>query len=154
MTNNTFDNLILCPKILDGMHLTRQSRTSISDFCRESAYHQLFIEIDCDASCVEENIKDTVLFYQNYDNTKDWSKLFADKLNSLSNSTYEKSSINEGPLIIVNNSENVLLHSVTAYGVQGLLQTIILGVLSSPVIKHRVFYFSRVNIKSISICNS
>lgn len=42
----------------------------------------------------------------------------------------------------------------TARGVQGLLQTIILGVLSSPVIKNRVFYFSRVsqNTSRIIIC--
>lgn len=49
----------------------------------------------------------------------------------------------EGPLITVNNSENPLVHSVTARGVQGALQTSILGVLSSPVIKQHLYYFSR-----------
>ena len=36
-----------------------------------------------------------------------------------------------------------MFHSVTARGVQGLLQTSILGVLASPVIRKRTFYFSR-----------
>jgi hypothetical protein len=126
------------------MHLTKKSRTSVSEFCKESAYHQLFIEIECEASCVEENINDTILFHQNYDNTKDWSKMFTEKIKSSSATTHEKCSISEGPLITVNSSENVLLHSLSSYGVQGLLQTTILGVLSSPVIKHQVFYFSGV----------
>ena len=115
----------------------------MSNYCRESVYHHLIVEFDCDDKCVEENIKDTALFYKKLDNDKNWSQVFDDK-NTKSTSKYEKCSPFEGPLISVNNSENQMFHSVTARGVQGLLQTIILGVLSSPVIKHRVFYFSRV----------
>jgi hypothetical protein len=135
---------------MDGMHLTKQSRLFIADFCRESAYHQLYVEIDCDESCVEENVKDTAIFYQTHDSTKDWSTFFAEKIFNRSE-MFEKTLTNEGPLIIVNNSENILLHSVTAHGVQGFLQTIILGVLSSPYFKNRVFYFSRVSQDDINL---
>lgn len=116
---------------------------------------------------MEENIKDTAEFYQKLDVTKDWLKIFTEK-NAKNTAMYERCSPLEGPLISVNNSENQMVHSVTglsallsesavnlclsyyylkkiARGVQGLLQTIILGVLSSPVIKNRVFYFSRVS---------
>lgn len=130
-------------QILDGMHLTRQSRSLVANYCRESVYHHLIVEFDCDDHCVEENIKDTAQFYQKLDSTQNWLQIFKDK-SLRESSQYEKCSPKEGPLISVNNSENQMIHSVTARGVQGLLQTIILGVLSSPVIKHRVFYFSRV----------
>lgn len=126
------------------MHLTKQSRLFIADYCRNSVYHQLFVQIDCEEQFVEENVKDTVSFYQNSDNSKDWSEILAEKIQKYSGQ-FEKSTINEGPLIVVNNSENILHHSVSAYGVQGLWQTLILAVLSSPVIKHRVFYFTRVS---------
>lgn len=46
-------------------------------------------------------------------------------------------------MITITNSENPLVHSVTARGVQGYLQTMILGVLSMPVIKHQLYYFTR-----------
>jgi len=124
------------------MHLTRLSRKLIADFCRDSIYHNLLVEFDCEEKCVEDNIKDTATFYQKLDNTQDWLQTFREK-NAKFSVKFEKCTPNEGPLISVNNSENQMIHSVTARGVQGLLQTLILGVLSSPVIKHRVFYFSR-----------
>lgn len=126
------------------MHLTRASRDCVGCYCRDSVYHHLIVEFDCDDKCIEDNIKDTAMFYQKLDSTKDWVKSLQEK-NAKFASQYEKCSPLEGPLISVNNSENQMIHSVTARGVQGLLQTIILGVLSSPVIKHRVFYFSRVS---------
>lgn len=126
------------------MHLTRASRDFVGSYCRDSVYHHLIVEFDCDDKCIEDNIKDTAMFYQKLDNTKDWVKSIQEK-NAKYASKYEKCSPLEGPLISVNNSENQMIHSVTARGVQGLLQTTILGVLSSPVIKHRVFYFSRVS---------
>lgn len=127
------------------MHLTKQSRMTVADYCRNSIYHQLFVQIDCEDKCVEENLKDTVSFYQSTDSSQDWAQHFAEKLANHVGQ-YEKSTVNEGPLIVVNNSENILQHSVSAYGVQGLLQTLILAVLSSPVIKNRVFYFTRVSV--------
>lgn len=126
------------------MHLTRQSRSIVAAYCRDSIYHHLIVEFDCDDTCTEENIKDTATFYQQMDNNQDWLQAFRDK-NAKYRGKFERCSPLEGPLISVNNSENQMTHSVTARGVQGLLQTIILGVLTSPVIKHRVFYFSRVS---------
>lgn len=125
------------------MHLTRQSRSLVGSYCHDSVYHNLIVEFDCDENCTEENIKDTAEFYQKLDDSQDWLQIFYEKHAKFA-SKHEKCSPLEGPLIKVNNSENQMIHSVTARGVQGLLQTIILGVLSSPVIKHRVFYFSRV----------
>jgi len=125
------------------MHLTRQSRNLVGSYCRDSVYHHLIVEFDCDEKCIDDNITDTAMFYQKLDQNQDWLQTFSDK-NAKFTPKYEKCSPLEGPLISVNNSENQMIHSVTARGVQGLLQTIILGVLSSPVIKHRVFYFSRV----------
>lgn len=127
------------------MHLTRQSRNLVGSYCRDSVYHHLIVEFDCDDKCIDDNITDTAMFYQKLDQNQDWVQTFSDK-NSKFTPKYEKCSPLEGPLISVNNSENQMIHSVTARGVQGLLQTIILGVLSSPVIKHRVFYFSRVTL--------
>lgn len=125
------------------MHLTRQSRSFVSNFCRDSVYHHLIVEFECDDKSIEENIKDTALFYKKLESDTNWLQSFYDK-NAKLTPKYEKCSVLEGPLISVNNSENQMIHSVTARGVQGLLQTLILGVLSSPLIKHRVFYFSRV----------
>lgn len=129
------------------MHLTRQSRNFVSNYCHASVYHHLIVEFECEEQCIEENIKDTAMFYQKLDNSKDWLQTLRDK-NAKFTSKCEKCSPLEGPLITVNNSENQMIHSVTARGVQGLLQTVILGVLSSPAIKHRVFYFSRVSKKT------
>lgn len=131
------------------MHLTRQSRNLVSSYCRDSMYHHLIIEFDCSEKDVEENVKDSAKFYQSTDNNQDWHQTLVDKCNKFAGK-FEKCSPLEGPLIIVNNSENPLLHSVTARGVQGLLQTTILGVLSSPVIRSRTFYFSRVRYLFIS----
>ena len=116
----------------------------VGNYCRESVFHHLIVEFDCDDKCVEDNIKDTASFYQMIDNNQNWLQLMNEK-NDKYKGMFEKCSPTEGPLITVNNSENQMIHSVTARRVQGLLQTIILGVLSSPVIKHRVFYLSRVN---------
>lgn len=132
-------------QIIDGMHLTRTSRNLVTNYCRESVFHHLIIEFDCDDQCIDDNIKDTAKFYQKLDRKKDWLTSFIEK-NRHYSVNYEKCSPLEGPLISVNNSENQLNHSVTARGVQGLLQTSILGVLASPVIRQRVFYFSRVSL--------
>lgn len=118
-------------------------------YCRENVYHHLIIEFECEERCVEENIKDTAQFYQKIDNNQDWLQTFREK-NAKYRNQFERCSPNEGPLINVTNSENVLIHSVKARGVQGLLQTIILGVLSAPVIKNRTFYFSRVSIRQFA----
>lgn len=126
------------------MHLSRTSRNLVTNYCHESVFHHLIIEFDCDDQCIDDNIKDTAKFYQKLDRNKDWLTTFIEK-NRLYSVNYEKCSPLEGPLISVNNSENQLNHSVTARGVQGLLQTSILGVLASPVIRQRVFYFSRVS---------
>jgi 6-phosphofructo-2-kinase / fructose-2,6-biphosphatase 3 len=125
------------------MHLTKESRSLVANYCRENVYHHLIIEIVCEDNCVEENIKETAAFYQKIDNNQDWLQTFHEKNEKYKD--FERCSPHEGPLINVTNSENILVHSVRARGVQGLLQTIILGVLSSPVIKNRVFYFSRVS---------
>lgn len=103
----------------------------------------MLVEFDCDEKCIEENINETAMFYQKLDGNTNWLQNFYEKKATLA-AKYEKCSTLEGPLITVNNSENPMIHSVTARGVQGLLQTLILGVLSSPSIKHRAFYFSRV----------
>jgi hypothetical protein len=136
------------------MHLTKQSRSYVANYCRENIYHHLIVEIECEESCVEDNVKETASFYQKIDNNQDWLQTFREK-NLKYKGCHEKCSPHEGPLINVTNSENQLIHSVRARGVQGLLQTIILGVLSSPVIKHRTFYFSRVrkNFKSSVLCH-
>lgn len=72
----------------------------------------MIVEFDCEEKCVEENIKDTAMFYQKLDETKDWLKIFQDK-NIKNTAIYEKCSPLEGPLISVNNSENQMVHSVT-----------------------------------------
>lgn len=126
------------------MHLKKQSREFVSSYCRDSVFHHLIVEFDCDANCTAKNIKDTADFYRKLDTKQDWQRTFSEKHEKFS-AQHEKCSPLEGPLIQVNNSEDHTIHSVTARGVQGLLQTIILGGLSSPVLKHRVFYFSRVS---------
>lgn len=130
--------------IIDGMHLTRQSRHFITSFCTERVYHHLLVEINCDDDTEEDNINDTIAFHQLKDKNVDWQQYFTDKLKA-STPIFERCSPQECPLIVVNGSENPIYHSVTARGVQGALQTGILGVLASPVIKHQVFYFSRVS---------
>lgn len=130
-------------QIIDGMHLTKESRSLVGNYCRECVFHHLIVEFDCDEKCLDDNIKDTAMFYQKIDSNQDWLQALNEKRDKFSGK-FEKCSPLEGPLISVNNSENQMIHSVTARRVQGLLQTIILGVLSSPVIKHRVFYLSRV----------
>lgn len=139
-------------QIIDGMHLTKQDRSIVGKYCRENVYHHLIIEFECEERCVEENIKDTAQFYQKVDNNQDWLQTFREK-NAKYKNQFERCSPHEGPLINVTNSENVLIHSVKARGVQGLLQTIILGVLSAPVIKNRTFFFSRVSrlVESVNI---
>jgi len=136
----------------------KQDRSIVGKYCRENVYHHLIIEFECEERCVEENIKDTAQFYQKVDNNQDWLQTFREK-NAKYRTQFERCSPHEGPLINVTNSENVLIHSVKARGVQGLLQTIILGVLSAPVIKNRTFFFSRVSMQHtycglprVSIC--
>lgn len=127
------------------MHLRKDERSIVGNYCRENVYHHLIIEFECEETCIEENIKETANFYQNADNNQDWLSTFREK-NAKYRNRFERTCPHEGPLINVTNSENVLIHSVKARGVQGLLQTIILGVLSAPVIKNRTFYFSRVSV--------
>lgn len=95
------------------MHLTRNERNRISNYCQESVYHHLIVEFDCEEKCVEENIKDTAMFYQKLDPTKDWLKMFTDK-NAKNTKKYEKCSPLEGALISVKNSGKPAVHSVTA----------------------------------------
>lgn len=127
------------------MHLTRQSRQVVTSFCAEQIFHHLLVEFNCDVQSLEDNIKETAHFYQQTKacTTTDWIKLCLEKENHYA-AQYEPCTILvEGPLITVNNSENPFVHSVTARGVQGALQTSILGVLSSPVIKEQLYFFSR-----------
>lgn len=128
--------------IIDGMHLTRQSRQFITSFCAERVYHHLLVEFNCDETTVEDNISDTIEFHQVQEKNVNWQQYFEEKLKHCV-PKFEPCSPLECPLIVVNGSENPIYHSVTARGVQGALQTGILGVLASPVIKHQVFYFTR-----------
>lgn len=126
------------------MHLTRQSRQFVAQFCNEKIYHHLLVEFNCDAQSLDDNIKETAQFYNNLDDgTNDWIKLCMDKEQTSAKRYEPCNPMAEGPMIAVNNSENPMVHSVTARGVQGALQTSILGVLSSPVIRQQLFYFSR-----------
>lgn len=127
------------------MHLTKSSRQFVSSYCNESVYHYLIIELNCDSDSLVKNINETVNFYQQQDNNIDWYRTFIEK-NKLYSSRFENCSPLEGSLICVNNSEDPQLHSVTAKGVRGSLQTSILGVLASPVHRQQVFYFSRVRL--------
>lgn len=136
--------------IIDGMHLTRQSRQFLATFCTESIYHHLIVEFDSDAKSVETNIKEMTNFFakQNQDDTDiDWASVFLEKIQEAT-PLYEKCESSESPMVTVHNSSDPILHSVTARAVQGALQTSILGVLSHPVIHEQLFYFSRVSIFS------
>jgi 6-phosphofructo-2-kinase / fructose-2,6-biphosphatase 3 len=124
------------------MHLTRQSRQVINNFCLAQNFHYLMIEFKCNEQSLTENIADTVEFYKNLDSNTDWFKVFKGKMDSYL-PKYQSCSPSEGPLICVNNSEDAVHHSVTAKGVLGALQTSILGVLAAPVMRKQVFYFSR-----------
>lgn len=128
--------------IVDGMHLTRASRQLLATFCSERVFHHLLIEFSCTDKCLRENITDTVAFYHNLDQNIDWERRLQER-NETSTVQFEPCSPLEGPLITVNNSEDVRLHSITARGVLGAIQTAILGVLAIPVIRHRTFYLSR-----------
>ncbi|XP_055375535.1 6-phosphofructo-2-kinase/fructose-2,6-bisphosphatase-like isoform X2 [Condylostylus longicornis] len=128
--------------IIDGIHLTRQTRQFVTAFTLERIYHHLIVEFDCDDENIKTNMAEMISFYEKIDKNVNWSKFFTDKLNQCS-SKYEKCTPLESPMITVNNSENIYMHSVTARGVQGSLQTLILGVLSHPVIREQIFYFSR-----------
>ncbi|XP_063698393.1 6-phosphofructo-2-kinase/fructose-2,6-bisphosphatase-like [Culicoides brevitarsis] len=128
--------------IIDGMHLTRQSRQFVSIFCSEFVYHYLIIEFTCDEKSLHDNIEDTIKFYEKQDKNCDWRAKITNSVEQ-NNGKLEQCSPSEGPLISVNNSENPMYHSVSAKGVQGPLQTSILGKLASPVIRNKVYYFSR-----------
>lgn len=133
--------------IIDGMHLTRQSRQFIASFCTERIYHHLIVEFDSDAKSVESNINEMTNFFakQNQANADiDWASVFLQKIQDVT-ALYERCEASESPMITVHNSSNPILHSVTARAVQGALQTSILGVLSHPVIHEQLFYFSRVS---------
>lgn len=125
------------------MHLSRSSRTFVSSFCANRQFHHLLIEFDCDVPSLESNIRETAHFrHLTVDAERDWIAECVARENELA-AQYERLEGLEGPLISVNNSENPNVHSVTARGVQGSLQTSILGVLSSPVIRNQLLYFSR-----------
>lgn len=131
--------------IIDGMHLTRQSRQVVSIFCSEFVYHYLIIEFTCDDKSLHDNIEDTIKFYENQDKAgANWRQKIMNRVEQ-NHGKLEQCSTSEGPLISVNNSENPMFHSVCAKGVQGPLQTSILGKLASPVIRNKVYYFSRVS---------
>lgn len=130
-------------QIIDGMHLTVQSRQSVAAFCHEKVFHHLLVEFDCDVPDLEDNIRETAEFYRNFDKQMNWNYLCREKLKKYTDMFEPCSMPAEGPLITLNNSDNPMLHSVTARGVQGMLPTMILGVLSIPVRKHQVYYFSR-----------
>lgn len=125
------------------MHLKRHTRQNVTTFCTSKSFHHLLVEFDCDEKSLEENIEETSQFYKNFDKHMNWSYVCREKIKQHA-PKYEPCQMEiEGPLITVHNSENPVVHSVTARGVQGALQTSILGKLSSPVIKHQLFYFSR-----------
>lgn len=130
-------------QIIDGMHLTVQSRQIVSSYCNEKIFHHLLVEFNCDDKGLEDNIRETAQFYQNIDKQMNWSYVCREKVKQFAHKYEPCAMAVDGPLITVHNSENPLVHSVTARGVQGALQTSILGVLSSPVIKQQLFYFSR-----------
>lgn len=129
-------------QIFDGMHLSRDCRIHISRFCKENMFHHLIIEMICEAPDREENLLETVRFYQKSDGNTDWDKVFRTKLAEHTDA-YEQCSAVEAPLIIVNSSPNPVFHAVTARGVCGAIQSCILGVLAHPLIKEQEFYFTR-----------
>lgn len=126
------------------MHLNRVSRHTVISFCIEKVFHYLLIEFNCDENELEKNIHDTLAFYQGPQNTKtDWLQNCRENMEKYSSCFETCSQIWENPLITVQSSENPAIHSVTARGVKGLLQTSILGVLSSPVKRNQLYFFSR-----------
>nr|XP_040239996.2 6-phosphofructo-2-kinase/fructose-2,6-bisphosphatase-like isoform X2 [Anopheles coluzzii] len=147
-TNETLSEISLFFKegnnvaIIDGMHLTRASRQTVATFCCEAVFHHLLIEFTCNDKCLQENVTDTVQFYRQLEQNADWERRFRER-NEHHTPQFEPCSPLEGPLITVNNSEDPMYHSVTARGVRGAIQTAILGVLASPVIRQQTFYFSR-----------
>jgi hypothetical protein len=94
------------------MHLTKQSRSLVGNYCRENVYHHLIVELECEDKCVDENIHDTATFYQKIDNNQDWLQTFREKNDKYKQIPFERCLPHEGPLINVTNSENVLIHSV------------------------------------------
>lgn len=128
--------------IIDGMHLTRSSRQLLINFCAEQLFHHLLIEFSCNDLRLRENIDDTVQFYHQLDQNIDWERRIRENIERFT-PRFEPCSPLEGPMITVNNSEDPMFHSVTARGVWGSIQTNILGVLASPVIRQQTFYFSR-----------
>ncbi|XP_059619083.1 6-phosphofructo-2-kinase/fructose-2,6-bisphosphatase-like isoform X2 [Phlebotomus argentipes] len=128
--------------IIDGMHLTRQSRQAVSAFCSDTASHHILVEISCDDVEVTDNMERTLTFYEKRDKSTDWRHVIQEKVHRHLEE-YEPCSAAEAPLIAVSASANPALHAVTARGIQGALQTVILGVLASPLIKEHVFYFTR-----------
>lgn len=124
------------------MHLTRESRDAVKIFCAEQIYHHLMVEFDCAPPSLEDNIKEKAIFYQQ-NNSEHWIRAQTSKVNHYAGQYERCQPLNEGPLITVKNSEDPLVHAVTARGVQGSLQTSILGVLSSPVVRQQLYYFSR-----------
>lgn len=123
------------------MHLTRSSRQIITAFCSETSSHHILVEITCDDAEVKDNMERTLKFYEKTDKNIDWRHTIEEKM--LRYAVLEACSPLEAPLIAVNASANPILHSVTARGIQGALQTTILGVLASPLIKEHTFYFTR-----------
>lgn len=125
------------------MHLSRQSRQTVTSFCADKLYHHLLVQFECDEKDVDENIRETSQFYQNFDKQMNWTYVCNEKVKKYTE-LFEPCTTNvEGPLISVHNSVHPAMHSVTARGVQGALQTTILGALSSPVIKQQLYYFTR-----------
>lgn len=143
ISSNKIRLLFFLFQIIDGMHLTRESRQTVSNFCNGKSFHHLLVEFDCDDVSLEDNIRETSQFYKNFDKQMNWTYVCREKIKQHA-AKYEPCQMEaEGPLIKVHSSENPLVHSVTARGVQGALQTSILGKLSSPVIKNQLYYFTR-----------
>lgn len=120
-----------------------QSRQAVTSWCIDKVFHYLLVEFICDDKEIENNIHETAEFYQSFDSQMNWKYLCREKVKRFTSMFESCTRSCEGPLITVNNSENPAIHSVTARGVQGALQTSILGVLSSPVIRNHLYYFSR-----------
>lgn len=130
-------------QIIDGMHLSADSRQQVISFCIEKVFHYLLIEFNCDEKDIEENIHETAAFYQDFDKKKNWLYVCKERVKKYSKCFETCMEKWEGPLITVHNSENPSIHSVHARGVQGSLQTAILGALSCPIKRKQLYYFSR-----------
>lgn len=152
------------------MHLTRNARQLVTEFCSAHLYHHLFVEFDCDSATLQANVRETANFRRGTSNGSEGAEDENITCTSDSDSStplsatdsdwiagllsaerrmagcYERCTggpRSEGALISVQNSDDAAEHAVTARGVQGALQTCILGVLSSPMIRRQLFYFSR-----------